>query len=56
MNLQSFNDCIHFICKAAPWMPDNIGLLHANTLYGMLQLQHYSSGWQIMNHTSLVTP
>ena len=53
MNLKSFNDCIHFIYKLAPWMTHNIGLLHVNIPYGMLQLQHYSSGQQISNHTSL---
>ena len=36
-------------------MPHSIGLLHVNIPYGMPQLQHYSSGQQISNHTSLVT-
>ena len=53
-NLQSFNDFIHL--QAAPWMPCNIGLLHNNIPYGMLQLQLYSSGWQTLNHMSLVMP
>ena len=53
LNLKSLNDCIHFIYKLAPWMPHNIDLLYMNIPYGMPQLQHYSSGQQILNHTSL---
>ena len=58
MNLKSFNDCIHsiYISRPAPWMPHNIGLLYMNIPYGMPQLQHYSSGWQTLNHISLGMP
>ena len=34
-------------------MPRNIGLSYVNIPYGMPQLQHYSSGQQISNHTSM---
>ena len=37
-------------------MLHNIGLLLENTPYGMLQLQHYSSGQKISNHMPSAMP
>ena len=38
--------------QSASWMLHNIDLVHKNTPYGMMEVQHYSSGQKISNHMS----